>query len=173
MKEDTEFENIGRNSPYKVPEGFFEKISERTLLKAKQREQKHRKIILTLQTFAVAASFFAIALLGYFMSESGKPEEKQIVQTKQIEEKSNETRQPEKKQTIQQPAKTDQQIAIAEITKVAPVKTDAKETVPAKTEPKEIITENLTDVLPELSDDDLLQLAAMYKSDLIIDESQN
>lgn len=171
MKEDTEFEKIGRNSPYKVPEGFFEKISERTLLKAKQREQKHRKIILTLRTFAVAASFFAIALLGYFMSESGKPEEKQIVQTKQIEEKSNETMQPEKKQIIQQPAKTNKQIAIAEITKVAPVKTDTTEIISAKTEPKEIITENLTDVLPELSDDDLLQLAAMYKSDLIIDES--
>jgi hypothetical protein len=163
MKEVTEFEEIGRNSQFKVPEGFFEQISEKTLQKAKQREQNHRKIILTLRTFAVAASLFAIALLGYFMSDAGKPEVKQIVQTKQIEKKINETRQLDKKQTIRQTAKTDKQITIAEIKKVAPAKTDMKEIIP----------ENLTDVLPELSDDELLLLAAMYKADLFIDESQN
>jgi len=173
MKEDTEFEEIGRKSPYKVPEGFFEQISEKTLLKAKQQEQNHRKIMITLRAFAIAASFFAIALLGYFMSESGKPEVKQIVQKTQIEEKLNKPGQPDKKQTIRQPAKSDRKITISEINKVAAVKTEPNEIIPAKTDSNEIIPENLTDVLPEISDDDLLLLAAMYESDLFIDESQN
>jgi len=52
-------------------------------------------------------------------------------------------------------------ITITEIKKEAPVKTTIKETKP----------EEITDVLSELSDDELLQLAAMYKSDLFIDDS--
>ena len=73
----TEFKEIGRKSTYKVPDGFFEKVSEKTLLMAKQREQNHRNMIITLRTFAAAASLFAFALIGYFIL---KPETKQIVQ---------------------------------------------------------------------------------------------
>ena len=151
MKEETEFQEIGKNTPYKVPDGFFEKISEKTLRKAKQREQNSRKILIKLRTFAVAASLAAIALLAYFMTGTEKPEIKQLVQSKQTEVKD----------TIRQTESVTKKISIAEIKKEAPVKTTIKETKP----------EEITDVLSELSDDELLQLAAMYKSDLFIDDS--
>lgn len=151
MKEDTEFQGIGKKTPYKVPDGFFERISEKTLRKAKQREQNSRKILIALRTFAVAASLSAIALLAYFMTGTEKIEIKQLVQNKQTEVKD----------TIRQTEAIAKKITIAEIKKEAPVKTTIKETKP----------EEITDVLSELSDDELLQLAAMYKSDLLIDEA--
>jgi len=151
MKEDTEFQEIGKNTPYKVPDGFFEKISEKTLRKAKQREQNSRKILIVLRTFAVAASLAAIALLAYFMTGTEKPEIKQLVQSKQTEVID----------TIRLTEVISKKITITEIKKEAPVKTTIKETKP----------EEITDVLSELSDDELLQLASMYKSDLFIDDS--
>jgi len=151
MKEDSEFQEIGKNTPYKVPNGFFEKISEETLRKAKQREQNSRKILIKLRTFAVAASLAAIALLAYFMTGTEKRVIQQLVQSKQTEVKD----------TIRQTESVTKKISIAEIKKEAPVKTTIKETKP----------EEITDVLSELSDDELLQLAAMYKSDVFIDES--
>ena len=151
MKEDTEFQGIGKKTPYKVPDGFFERISEKTLRKAKQREQNSRKILIAIRTFAVAASLSAIALLAYFMTGTEKIEIKQLVQNKQTEVKD----------TIRQTEAIAKKITIAEVKKEAPAKTTIKETKP----------EEITDVLSELSDDELLQLAAMYKSDLLIDEA--
>ena len=151
MKEDTEFQGIGKKTPYKVPDGFFERISEKTLRKAKQREQNSRKILIALRPFAVAASLSAIALLAYFMTGTEKIEIKQLVQNKQTEVKD----------TIRQTEAIAKKITIAEVKKEAPAKTTIKETKP----------EEITDVLSELSDDELLQLAAMYKSDLLIDEA--
>jgi hypothetical protein len=152
MKEDTEFQEIGREIPYKVPEGFFEKISEKTLLLAKQRERKSRKIVIALRTFAVAASFLVLALLSYFMIEKEKPIITSTVGQKQTEVKA----------TIRPPEVTDKQIAI----------TGTKKIAPEKTVKKEIFPEEFTDVLSELSDDELLQLASVYKSDPFIEESQ-
>jgi len=151
MKEETEFQEIGKNTPYKVPDGFFEKISEKTLRIAKQREHNSRKIVIVLRTFAVAASLSAIALLAYFITGTEKTEIKQLVQSKQTEVKD----------TIRQTKAITKKITIAEIKKEEPVKTTIKETKP----------EEITDVLSELSDDELLQFAAMYKSDLFIDDS--
>ena len=146
----TEFGVIGKKSTYKVPEGFFEQVSEKTLRMAKQREQNHRKIIITLRSFAVAASLSAIALMGYFML---KPEAKRIVQVKKMEVK----------QETPKTAETNTQITFAETTKVAPVKTITKATRP----------EEMADVLADLSDDELLEMAAVYKSDPFIEESQH
>lgn len=150
MNKNTEFEEIGRKSTYKVPDGFFEQVSEKTLRLAKQRGQNHRKIIITLRTIAVAASLSAIVFLSYFMF---KPETKQIVQVKQTEVK----------QETPKAAEINKQIALAETTKVAPVKTITKATRP----------EELADILADLSDDELLEMAAVYKSDPFIEESQH
>ena len=73
MKADNEFDGIGKKTTYKVPDGFFEHISERTLSKAKQRELKRRKTLMLWRTVAVAASLSAIAILGYYMYEKSKP----------------------------------------------------------------------------------------------------
>jgi len=153
MKKDTEFQEIGKKIPYKVPEDFFENISEKMLMEARKREKGHKRKLIVLRTFAVAASLAAVAFLGYLRISSEKPESAQtarIVAPKPVE-------QPE------QNLKTAKVSDSVEAEKPAPVK-PAKEIKP---------DEKITDVLADMSDDELLQMAAMYKTDTFLNESMN
>jgi len=89
MKENIEFQNIGKKTPFMVPDDFFEHISEKTLQRAKLRQQIQRKSLILWKTVAVAASMAAIILLSYFLSEPKKPGQELIVvqklpQTEQV-----------------------------------------------------------------------------------------
>jgi hypothetical protein len=151
MKEDIEFQEIGRKTSYKVPDGFFEQVSEKTLQKAKQREQNRRKSIVLWRTVAVAASLAAVFLIGYFNQDPDlKTESNLIVQ---------------EKQRVEQPV-----IQKQEITK-QPELAEIRKAVPEKIITKDNGTEVIGDVLADLSDEELMQLAAMYKTDPFISES--
>lgn len=156
MKQPDEFPEIGKKLPYREPAEFFERFSERTLQQAKFREQNRKRSLVLWRTVAVAASVSALALLGYFMFEPELPESPQIVQEKQTVElpiinKQEITKQPE--------------IGIE-------IKKEDTEKVPEKFVAEEKDTEEIGDVLADLSDEELLQLAAMYKADPFISESE-
>lgn len=156
MEPTDEFLDFGKKLPYREPPGFFDQLAEKTLQQAKQREQNRKKMVILWRTMAVAASLSALAMLGYFMFEPEKHELHQIVQEKQ----------PVEQQIIQKQEVAKQPEATAEITRVVPEK-----------EPERIIaegndTEEIGDVLADLSDEELAQLAAMYKTDAFIDESE-
>lgn len=151
MKSNNEFDKIGKKTTYQVPDGFFEQVSERTLLKAKKQEENRRKNLIIWRTVALAASLLSFAMLGYYMTNSEKPETTPIAQQLQ----------PTTKQPIDQ-------------SKIIPVPskvTEIKRGVLQTTNPKENYIEELSTVLSDMTDDELLQLAAMYKSDLFIGES--
>jgi len=117
------------------------------------REKGHKRKLIVLRTFAVAASLAAVAFLGYLRISPEKPEFAQtarIVAPKPVE------------QPVQnlETAKVSDSV---EAEKPAPVKS-AKEIKP---------DEKITDVLAEMSDDELLQMAAMYKTDTFLNESMN
>jgi len=150
-----EFRDLGKKLPYQEPTGFFDQLSEKTLQQAKLREQRHRKSLVLWRTVAVAASLSALALLGYYLFEPEKPELHQIVQGKQ----SVELQINPKQEIPEQPE-------VAEIKKAIPEK--LTETIVAE----ENNTEEIGDVLADLSDEELLQLAAMYKADPFISESE-
>lgn len=155
MEPTDEFRDFGKKLPYQEPAGFFEQLSEKTLQQAKLREQNRRKSLVLWRTFAVAASLSALAILVYYMLEPEKPVTNQIVQ----EQQPVEPPQLKNQAIVKQPE-------VAEIKKVAPEK------VLEKIEEKEINTEELADVIAELSDEELMQLAAMYKADPFISESE-
>jgi len=155
MEPTDEFRDFGKKLPYQEPAGFFEQLSEKTLQQAKLREQNRRKSLVLWRTFAVAASLSALAILGYYMLEPEKPVTNQIVQEQQPVEPPQLKNQP----IVKQPE-------VAEIKKVAPEK------VLEKIEEKEINAEDIGDVLADLSDEELVQLAAMYKADPFISESE-
>ena len=155
MEPTDEFRDFGKKLPYREPTGFFEHLSEKTLQQAKQRERSHRKSLVLWRTVAVAASLSALAILGYFMFEPEKPELNPIVQVKQ----------PVGQQLIQK-QEVIKQPEVAEIKKAIPEK------VSEKIVAKENDSEEITDVLADLSDEELLQLAAMYKADPFISESE-
>lgn len=156
MKQSDDFPGIGKKLPYREPVDFFEGLSEQTLQRAKLREQNRRRSLVLWRTVAVAASISALALLSYFMFEPKLTKSSQIVQ---------------EKQPLEQPIIKDLEIEkqpeiMAEVKKVVPGK------VPEKTVAKENNTEEIGDILAHLSDEELLQLAAMYKADPFISESE-
>lgn len=155
MEPTDEFRDIGKKLPYQAPAGFFEQLSEKTLLQAKRREQNRRKSLVLWRTMAVSASLSALALLGYYLFEPEKPELHQIVQ---------------EKQPIEQP-----QIINQEPTKqpeVAKKNNATPEKVPETVAANEPNAEEIADILANLSDEELSQLAAMYKADPFISESE-
>lgn len=144
MREDIEFHGIGKNTPYKVPDGFFENISEKTLQKSKVREQKFRKSLVLWKALAMAASFAALISIGYLILSPGtKLDSKQMAQ---------------EKQPVEQPIIRQESIKL----KTAPEKVIAGENN----------TEGLGDVLLDLSDEELLQIVAVYNADPFMGESE-
>ncbi|MBW8325611.1 MAG: hypothetical protein K0M50_12675 [Prolixibacteraceae bacterium] len=156
MKQPDEFPGIGKKLPYSEPVGFFERFSEKTLEQAKLREQNRKRSLVLWRTVAVAASVSALALLGYFMFEPELPESPQIVQEKQ----------PVEQPLIKEPEIAKQPEIGTEIKKMA------TEKVPEKFIAEEKDMEEIGDVLADLSDEELQQLAAMYKADPFISESE-
>jgi hypothetical protein len=151
MKEDMEFQDIGKNTPYKAPDGFFEEISEKTLQRAKQRQQIQKRNKTLWITLASAASLAAVVLLGFLLSESGKPGQKLVVQKNQ----------PQTEQVIKQNPDVSKEPT------AAIQKNDSIE----KTSSEVKSAEDMMDVLADLSDEELMQLAAMYKADPFIEET--
>jgi len=155
MEPTDEFRDFGKKLPYQEPAGFFEQFSEKTLDQAKQREQSRRKSLVLWRTVAVAASLSALAFLGYFMFEPEMPEIHQIVQ---------------EKQQVEQPQITNQEII--KQPEVLEIKQAAPEKISEKSIAEENSTEEIGDVLADLTDEELMQLAAMYQADLFISESE-
>lgn len=149
MKQPDDFLKFGKPLPYQEPDGFFEGFSQRTLERAKQRTRTRRSLTIAWKTMAVAASIAALVLLATFMQEN-KLSPVVTMSTPEFVEPS----------VVQEPkaAPIDEQVVVLEN------KIPEKETVVAVTE------ENVADVLAELTDEELLQMAAMFEADLFTDE---
>jgi hypothetical protein len=144
-----EFKGIGKKMPYKVPDDFFEHAALKTLQEAKRREHESRKAIYSWRSVAVAASLAVIGFVGYFMlNKDAKPETQIVVQ--------------DSKPVVQ---------PIVGIKVVQP----SVDTLPAKkvisqekVQPavvKEVPSENMDEILADLTEEELLQMAAMIKTD--------
>ncbi|MFA5326760.1 MAG: hypothetical protein WC384_03115 [Prolixibacteraceae bacterium] len=153
MKKDTEFQEIGKKIPYKVPEGFFDELSLKTLAEAKKRSESRRKFRILWQSVAVAASLTGLAFLGYYFSA---PEKAVVVPVVAEQPK---VAKPQV-QEVQPEKMAEPQIVVAE--KIEPE--------PNPEVAEENSKEDLSDLLAGLSDDDLLQMAAMIKTDPFMEE---
>jgi hypothetical protein len=155
MEPSDEFRDFGKKLPYQEEAGFFEQFSENTLQLAKRRELSRRKSLVLWRTVAVAASLSALAFLGYYLFEPDRPVNNQIVH---------------EQQSVGQP-----QLKNQEVTKqpeVAEIKKDSSEKMPEELVAEESNNEEIGDVLADLTDEELSQLAAMYQADLFISESE-
>lgn len=154
MEED-KFSDIGKVNPYLVPEGFFDRIPEETLIKAKIRENRRKgrikfTRILVLFTSAAAALMFAIFGPWDFQ----KPESVSIALNTEISEPGV-VLAPETNQKV----KTEKKIENVEVT--------------AENINETMIVEDydLRDVLADLSDEELQLIDDMYESDPFMEES--
>jgi hypothetical protein len=157
MEKNQEFEHIGKATPYKVPADFFQNISEKTLLKARQREQHGRKRRILLRTVFAVASLAAVLFLSiyYIHLPDSKPEANVLTMEARTEQKE-----------------------VLQTAKDLPVETLEKETInsvhlrtPATNVRETVKSEGITEVLADMSDEDLMQMVAMFKTDPFITET--
>jgi hypothetical protein len=157
MQDYDEFQQIGKEIPFEVPAGFFESFAEKTLKKAISREHIHKKNNLLRLIFSVAASVALLFYLGLHFKQNPAP----IPVPNLIAERTKPTNQSVNKLSRE----TLNPKNIVELNKVIPEKINEKELT---TQEK---TEVLRDILSDLSDDDLQQMAIRYKTDAFINES--
>lgn len=152
MKEEIEFNGRGKNSSYKVPEGFFETISQRTLQKIKQREQRRRKIFLLSKFTAAAASLLVLISLAFLIT-GPQSQNKQQASEQRIDA-------PQSRAAL----KSGELVGEKSVTQNKNEK--EKKIVPVKrNEPAIKEDEKIDEVLADLSEEDLQMLATLYKAD--------
>ena len=144
--------------PYSVPDGFFDRITERTLEEARLREKSRRKHVLIWRSMAIAASLTALIAIGYLVINLLKP---------------GNTGQAVQNMTsgLQEEVKIEE---FREVTDSIPVKNDyADKNTESKSTNRSMNEEGINDVLTSLTDEELLELAAIIKSDMFIEETDN
>ncbi len=147
-----DFPGIGKQLPYKVPESFFDQISDKTLLESKRRSARSKRILLWYS--GIAASILALALVGYWgfqqmPSSNSVAENKKVV----IPESVVQPQEPQASEIKPSVAKPEKKVKQAEIQKVA-----------------EDNDESIADILADLSEDELIQLEADNQSDPFMEE---
>jgi len=148
MESNTEFRKIGKQLPYKAPKGFFEEVSETTLRKAKQRVLERKKTLNLWRTMAIAASLTGIALIGYNLFDNVKPN----IAIAEVE-------------NMKDSVGSNQEMKKIEEAKVEIVALKKIQSVPENSSVIEVPEEKLSDILAELSDEELQQIAALYRTD--------
>lgn len=145
-----EFKGIGKKMPYKAPDDFFERAALKTFQEAKRRERESHKTIYLWRSVAVAASLAAIGFVGYFLlNNDAKPETQIVVQD------STPVAQPIKEPEVVQPSVD----TLPAEEMIMPEKTLRP------TAATEGPNENMDELLADLTDEELLQMAALIKSD--------
>ncbi len=159
MNQSDDFPGIGKRMPYQTPEGYFDRLPERTLEIARQRSHNRNSLKIVWRTIAVAASVAAVVLLVLIVPDRATIPQ-QVVENKSVEIK---TQAVQEKPALEEPA-----LVVTEKVNEKPEPATGNETEnPAENE------ENVSDVLPDLSDDELIQLATMMQADPFLEEADN
>ena len=152
MTEKDDFLGYGKETPYEVPDGFFDTIAEKTLLLAKEKEPFPAKNRMLWQTIAAAASLAALFFIGYQTEFRHDANVSQLIaQDSQLQINSKAAKEIEISNQINAIEHSKQEIA-----KIPVAKPAGKEAV--------------SDVLADFTDEELQQMAALYKSDPMIGE---
>ncbi|MDX5419583.1 MAG: hypothetical protein LPK09_10235 [Hymenobacteraceae bacterium] len=169
MEENFDFDKVGKKMPYKVPPAFFEKMTESTLAEAERRSTVKKQTWFTLwPAMAVAASLALLLTIGYFVytgqttsddmmavQEQEVKQEAPAAEEIQVIPNEENTEQPGMAQ-VEQPAKPGPVVALEQ---------PKPDVLPRATK-----AETLDDVLANISDEELMLLAAVAETDLIVYE---
>ncbi len=145
MNKEFDFDRIGKQIPYKVPGGFFDEITSRTLIKAREREQK-AKIRRIYTAVSVAASLLIMISVALFL-KTGQP----VIQTENV---------------VVQPAEPVKPLSESVTTNTTePLPTKEKAEMPVIEKP-----ETWEKLLAEMTDEELVVLADDLDDELFSDE---
>lgn len=142
--EEQQFLRVGKEMPYKVPEGFFDAMPERTLIEAKIRFKNHKRRVIFTSGFMVFAAAAAILAFVFLLPNRALKQETQLA-------------------SIVKPLETplvNAEKSVQPKTELASAKTILEKGSAAVSE-----EEKLEDILENLSEEDLSDLFAEYKAD--------
>lgn len=142
--EEQQFLRVGKEMPYKVPEGFFDAMPERTLLEAKTRFVKRKRRVFFTSGFVVFAAAAAILAFVFLLPNRALKQDTQLASNV----KPLETPLVNTVKSVQPK------------TELASAKTILDKGPAAVSE-----EEKLEDILENLSEEDLTDLFAEYKAD--------
>jgi hypothetical protein len=149
MNSEFDFEKIGKQMPYKVPAGFFDEITNSTLEKAKERERKS-KIRRIYTIVSVAASFLIVVSFAIVLNVQRQKHQPDNV-------------------VMVEPVKTEKPVVDSVFANAAEVvKTENEAEMPVTAKP-----ETLDNLLAEMTDEELDQLADDLNDELFVDELTN
>lgn len=173
MEDNFDFNKVGKRMPYKVPQGFFEKVTENTLAEAERRTATNKKPAVFLwRAISVAASLAILLTIGYFVYTGNTAGDKPIAAVKP---KASQTIPADDSNKYGQPAgeapagaKTDPAPVVHDKPALA---TSPKSAGKAKGQPdqqkaKAAVPETLDEVLESMTDEELMLLAAVAETDL-------
>lgn len=149
MNQPDNFPGIGKRLPYREPEDFFDQLPERTLEKARQRTRSKSSLRIVWKAVAVAASVAAVVFL-VFLSQN-EPQVPVVAETKT--------------EAVEPPVIQEEHVSAVEKEADTP-----KVAVPQKEQTIASPEENVGDVLADLTDEELLQMAAMFEADLFTED---
>lgn len=159
MNQPDDFPGIGKRLPYHTPDGYFDGLPEQTLEIARQRSHNRNSLKIVWRTIAVAASIAAVVLLVLIVPDRATIPQ-QVVENKSFEIQAQAVH--------DKPALAEPAPVVTEKVKEMPETATGNETEnPAENE------ENVNDVLADLSDDELIQLATMMQADPFLEEADN
>jgi hypothetical protein len=174
MEDNFDFDKVGKRMPYKVPEGFFDKITESTLAEAERRNTiKKETTLFNWPAISVAASLVLLLAFGYIfylnrteqkdqVAVLDKPAEKVTPSEIAAKTEKNDPTSPNVVPEITEKAKNQ---VTSETTKTAKVEKHKPELLTQADKP-----ESLDEVLANMSDDELMLLAAVAETDLNVYE---
>jgi hypothetical protein len=178
MKEEFDFEKIGKQMPYKVPSDFFENITEQTLSEAEDRvAAKPVKNISLLWSLSVAASVALLLIAGYFIYTVNLKEDKLIAesnnntdQVTQIPDESDTSFAPENEHAPVNKISGSQYSGRVANVNTKPAIATGTESLAKQQAAGQKRKETFAEILKDISDEDLLQIAAIAESDLYVYE---
>lgn len=89
MKEEFNFKEVGKRTPYGVPEGFFEEVTQKTLDLAKERDKKERNIKVRFRVAAFVASVAAAVIAFALFTKLAQSEFESLEQTDSVKVKNS------------------------------------------------------------------------------------
>lgn len=89
MKEEFNFKEVGKRTPYDVPMGFFEEVTQKTLELAKERDKKERHIKIRFRVAALVATAAAAVIALALFTKLAQSEFESLEQTDSIKVKNS------------------------------------------------------------------------------------
>jgi hypothetical protein len=174
MEDNFDFDKVRKRMPYKVPEDFFDKITESTLAEAERRNTiKKETTWFNWPAISVAASLVLLLGFGYVFYMNRTEQKDQVAVLDKPAEKvtpseiaaKTETNEPTSATVVPQKTEKAKNQVTAETTKTATVEKQKPELLAKADKP-----ESLDEVLANMSDDELMLLAAVAETELNVYE---